>query len=240
MSFDLNDADPQMMPMGEPIPDGTFAKLHLTLRPGGADGAGPEDGGLLKASRFGDTLMLDTELTVTEGPYARRKLWQMFTVKGGKLDEKGQSIGWNISKSTFRAMIDSALGLDPRDESPAARAKRVLPGLRSLDGLIFAARIMVEPSSDPQYRDKNRIANVVLPDHRHYAAIMRGGNVPPDPVNARPRKAAASGPQQAASSASGWGARQGADQSGQSGQSGAPHWLHEKQGQPQLEDDIPF
>ncbi|NCU21426.1 hypothetical protein EOM89_12075, partial [Candidatus Falkowbacteria bacterium] len=57
--------------------------------------------------------------------------WQSFTVAGGKLDEKGQSIGWKISKSTFRAIVDSALGLDPRDESPAAKAKRVLPGLRA-------------------------------------------------------------------------------------------------------------
>ena len=63
---------------------------------------------------------------MVEGPYARRKFWQIFTVAGGKVDEKGQSKGWNISKSTFRAMIDSALGLDPKDESAAAKAKRVI------------------------------------------------------------------------------------------------------------------
>ena len=50
---------------------------------------------------------------MVEGPYARRKFWQNFTVAGGKVDEKGQSKGWNISKSAFRAMIDSALGLEP-------------------------------------------------------------------------------------------------------------------------------
>jgi hypothetical protein len=134
--------------------------------------------------------MLDCEFTVVEGPHARRKFWQSFTVAGGKLDEKGQSIGWKISKSTFRAMVDSALGLDPRDESPATKAKRVLPGLRHLEGIIFAARIMVEPASNPQYRDQNRIANVVLPDDASHAAIMRGETIAPDPVNAPPRKAA--------------------------------------------------
>jgi hypothetical protein len=105
-------------------------------------------------------------------------------------------------------MVDSALGLDPKDESPGTKAKRVLPGLRQLEGIVFAARIMVEPSSNPQYRDNNRIANVVLPNEPQHAAIMRGETVPPDPVNAPPRKAtgAAAPGWQAPSPA--WGAAQ--------------------------------
>ena len=148
------------------------------------------DAGLLKASQSSDAKMLDCEFTVVEGPYARRKFWQNFTVAGGKLDEKGQSKGWNISKSTFRAMVDSALGLDAKDESPAAKQKRVIQGLKQLDGIVFAARIMVEPASSPQYKDANKLANVVLPGDPQYAATMRGENVQPDPVNAKPRKAA--------------------------------------------------
>ena len=190
MTFDMNEVEPQQS--GDLIPDGTFAKVVMTLRKGGTDGTGEVDRGLLKSSNQpgSDVLMLDAEFTVAEGPYVRRKFWQNFTVQGGKLDESGQSIGWKISKSTFRAMVDSALGLDPRDESPDAKAKRVLPGLKHLDGIVFAARIMVEPASNPQYRDQNRIANVVLPDEPQHAAIMRGETVPPDPVNAPPRKAA--------------------------------------------------
>jgi hypothetical protein len=188
--LDLNDAQPQMTPQGEPIPDGTYAKLKLAIRPGGVDGAVPMDRGLLKASQSSDARMLDCELTVVDGPFARRKLWQSFTVAGGKLDEKGVSKGWNISKATFRAMIDSALGLDPQDTSDAARRKRVLQGLRQLDGITFAARIMVEPAASAQYKDQNRIANVVLPGEPQYAPVMRGETVPAEPVNARPRKAA--------------------------------------------------
>ncbi len=41
---------------------------------------------------------------------------------------KASPKGWNISKSAFRAMVDSALGLDPQDESPAAKQKRVIQG----------------------------------------------------------------------------------------------------------------
>jgi hypothetical protein len=186
--YDLNDAQPQMAPVGELIPDGTFARVALTIRPGGLNGATSADAGLLKASGSSDAKLLDCEFTVVEGPYARRKFWQTFTVAGGKVDEKGQSKGWNIAKSAFRAMVDSALGLDPKDDSTAAKAKRVISGLRQLDGIAFVARIMVEPASNPNYKDANKLANVVTPDEPQYAAVLRGETVPPDPVNAKPRK----------------------------------------------------
>ena len=48
--YDLNDAQPQMLPTGDPIPDGTFARIRMTIRAGGVDGAAPTDKGLLKAS----------------------------------------------------------------------------------------------------------------------------------------------------------------------------------------------
>ena len=194
MSYDLNDAAPQMAPMGELIPDGTFARVTMKLRPGGANGAADIDAGLLKASPHSDAKMLDCEFTVVEGPYARRKFWQNFTVAGGKLDDRGQSKGWNISKSAFRAMIDSAIGLKPDDLSQSAREKRVIGGLKQLDGITFAARIMVESSDNPNYRDSNKIANVVLPNEPAHAAIMRGEAVAAEPVNAPPRKSAAPTP----------------------------------------------
>jgi hypothetical protein len=197
--YDMNDAGPQMPPTGDLIPDGTFAKLRMNIRPGGTNGAVPMDAGLLKASRSSDAKLLDCEFTVVEGPFVRRKFWQMYTVSGGKLDDKGQSKGWNISKAAFSAMIDSALGLDPRDESPGAKQKRVLQGLKQLDGIVFAARVMVEPSSDPQYKDANKLANVVVPGEPAYGHIMRGEIVPADPVKARPRKQ-----QPAASQAPAW------------------------------------
>ncbi len=200
--YDLNDAQPQLPPVGEPMPDGTFAKVKMTIRPGGVNGSTPMDAGLLKASQSSDAKMLDCEFTVVEGLYSRRKFWQNFTVAGGKLDEKGQSKGWNISKSAFRAMIDSALGLDPKDESQAAKGKRVIQGLKQLDGIVFAARIMVEPASSAQYKDANKLANVVLPGEPQYASVMRGEPVPPEPVNAKPRKA----PEVAAQQAPAWGA----------------------------------
>lgn len=203
MAYDFNDAPPQMGPMGELIPDGSFVKLKMTVRPGGVDGDGPIDKGLLKSSEKSDVKMLDCEFVVVEGHLARRKFWQNFTVAGGKRDAKtGASMGWNISKSVFRAMIESALGLDPKDMSDVAKQKRVMGGLAHLNGISFAARVMVEPATSDQYSDQNRLANVLLVTDPEYAAVMRGEDVQADPVNAKPRKQA--GAAAAAAQPGGW------------------------------------
>jgi len=106
MSFDMNDAEPQKT--GERIPDGTFAKVTMTIRPGGIDGESEIDRALLKGPKdpASDVRMIDAEFTVTEGRHARRKFWQNFTVAGGKVDEHGVSIGWSarsISRPPFWA-----------------------------------------------------------------------------------------------------------------------------------------
>jgi hypothetical protein len=185
--YDFSDVEPQQS--SDLIADGSFAKVIMTIRPGGVDGQTEIDRGLLKASTTAgsDVLSLDSEFTVTEGRLARRKFWQTFTVSGGKVDEKGASIGWNISKRTFRAMIDSALGLDPDDDSEDAKSKRRLRGLADLDGITFVAKITVEPSTDSRYPDKNKLDRPVLPNEKEWRAVMNGEDVAPSP--SRPRSA---------------------------------------------------
>src|SRR5918992_4134532 len=185
--LDFSDVPPQQST--DLVPDGTFARVAMTIRRGGVDGQDEADRGLLKASTTpgSDVLSLDCEFTVVEGRHARRKFWHSFTVLGGKVDEKGASIGWNISKRTFRAMIDSALGLDPDDNSDDAKAKRRLRGLADLDGITFVAKIAVEPSTDPRYPDKNKLDRPVLPNEKEWRAVMNGEDVAPSP--SRPRSA---------------------------------------------------
>ncbi|MFL1463466.1 hypothetical protein ACI6QG_14770 [Roseococcus sp. DSY-14] len=192
MTYDMNDAE---LPRGSDlIPDGSFVKVTMQLRKGGLDGQGEHDRGLLKPTKTpgSDVRMLDCEFTVTAGPHIRRKFWQTFTVVGGKVDEQGVSIGWKISKGIFRAMIDSACGLDPQDMSEAARGKRVLRGLSDLHGITFAAKIRVEPASDPRYGDSSRLDRVVLPGEPEYAKVMAGEPVPAAPSTRLVRPAAAS------------------------------------------------
>jgi hypothetical protein len=191
MTYDMNDAE---LPRGSDlIPDGSFVKVTMTIRKGGEDGQGELDRGLLKASKavHSDVKSLDCEFTVSAGPHIRRKFWQTFTVIGGKLDEHGVSIGWKISKGVFRAMIDSALGLDSQDMSEAAKAKRMLNGLSELTGITFAAKVCVEPATDPRYSPSNRLERVVLPGEPEYARVMAGEGVPASPSNRPPRAPAA-------------------------------------------------
>ena len=117
---------------------------------------------------------------MVEGPHIRRKFWQALTVSGGKVDEKGVSLGWSITKRTIRGMIESALGLDPKDESPQAKAKRTLPGLKSLDGIVFVAKIKRRARSD-NHGEQNRLDIAVTPDLPEWAKVMKGEDVPPRP-----------------------------------------------------------
>lgn len=204
MPMDLNDA-PEQREFGAVIPDGTFAKLKGHIRPGQHTLPSAEqiDAGLFKASGSSDAVMLDWEFTVLQGPHARQKIWQLTTVAGGSLDEKGQSKAGNISKAMFRAMIDSALGLDPKDMSDATKAKRVLRGFSDLDGIEFVARVGIEKGginnqTGGQYPDKNRIAHVVVPGEPEWQPVMAGQEVSAKPTGAvTPRVGAPAAAQQA-------------------------------------------
>ena len=186
MTYDMNDVQPQVTT--DIIPDGTFAKITMIFKPGTIDGASPADARLLKPSNSpgSDVQQIDAEFTVAEGLYARRKFWQFFTVIGGKTDEQGVSIGWKITKSSFRSMIDSALGLDPQDMSEAAKSKRLLEGLSQMSGITFIGKIRVEPSDNPRYPDRNRLDRVVLPNEPEWQKVMNGEPAPAAP-SSRPR-----------------------------------------------------
>jgi hypothetical protein len=59
------------------IPKGTLAKVRLTIRPGGFDDASQGwTGGFATRSSTG-AVYLNGEFTVTEGQYARRKIFKL-------------------------------------------------------------------------------------------------------------------------------------------------------------------
>lgn len=171
--MDFNDAGQQQI--GDLIPANTIAKVVATLRPGRSG-----QGGWTTHSNTSDVEYLNFEFTVLEGPYANRKFWQNMTISGGKVDERGQSKAWGITKATLRAMLDSAFGLDPDDDNPAARQKRITQDFGSFNGLQFVAKIGIEKGKD-NYPDKNRLALVLTRKNQEYAAIMfaaQAGYVP--------------------------------------------------------------
>ncbi len=173
-ALDFNNAEKQKM-IGDLIPQGTKVKLSIKVRPGGAG-----EGGWLKTSKNGDKRMLDLEMTVTQGEFAKRKLWELMTVEAQDEDDEGSAQALNISKSRIRAILESARGIKPEDQSPSAEKKRQIEGYGDLDGMEFAATVRIEKDKNGVYPDKNRLGNVLTPDHKDYGGVMSGMGVGQD------------------------------------------------------------
>jgi hypothetical protein len=147
------------------IPRGTFAKVRLSIRPGGYDD--PEQGwtGGIATRGVSGAVYLSCEFTVIEGPYSNRKIFNLiglFSPKGPDWADQGRSL--------IRSILSSARGVSARDTTPEGRAARRIAGFADLNGLEFAARIDV--GTDASGMDTNEIRVAVTPDHRQYAAIM--------------------------------------------------------------------
>jgi hypothetical protein len=154
MSFnDFNDAGPQRSL--DIIPADTIATLHLKVRPGGAG-----EGGWLKRSKAGNSEALDCEFTVIAGPYAKRKFWSLFTVKG---ETEGHAAAQEISRTRLRAILESARGIKPDDQSETAKQARRTNSYGDFDGLRFIGKIGVEPAQG-QYPAKNTLLEAITPD----------------------------------------------------------------------------
>jgi hypothetical protein len=161
MSFlDFNNAEKQTG--GDLIPADTIVPVHMTLRPGGAG-----QDGYLKATKTGEALMLDCEFTVIEGPHAKRKFWGMFLTEG---TTDGQKKAADIARGKLRAMLESARGVNPADESPAAIEKRKVGSFEEFDGLRFVAMVGIERGKDG-YQDKNILKAVITPDSKEWAQL---------------------------------------------------------------------
>lgn len=173
-AFDFNDAEPQRE-RGGLIPDGTVALVVATLRPGGVG-----DGGWLRGSASnGLNNMLDFEFTVDGGEFDRRKFWTLLSYADqvpSALEEKPAK-SCAATRSTVRAMLESAYAISPTDGSDAAQAKRRPAGWQSFDGIRFCAKIGIEkgglkdvaagPNSE-RYADKNKLVAAITPDDAKY------------------------------------------------------------------------
>lgn len=169
--FDFNTAESQRDPT-ELIPANTVALVMLKVRPGGQ---GP--GGYLKNNNDGNCLMADCELTVLAGPYAKRKFWGLYIVDAAPGATEGQKKAVDISRGTFRSILESARGILPAADDAASMEARKVKGWADFDGIIFCAKIGVEqgelkdkggPANGERYGDKNKLVCAVTPDSRQY------------------------------------------------------------------------
>jgi hypothetical protein len=151
---DFNDAGPQRS--FDVIPDGTIATVRMKIRPGGAG-----EGGWLRRSNDGKSEALDCEFVVLDGEFAKskRKFWGLFTVKG---ETEGHAEAGRISNERLRAILESARGIRPDDQSDAAKEARRTATYGDFDGLCFVCRIGVEPAQ-----------NVITPDQTAWHPVTQ-------------------------------------------------------------------
>ncbi len=162
--FDFNDAPEQRT--FELIPKGALVKVCLRIRPGGFDDpAQGWTGGYATRHPNTGSVYLNGEFTVMEGEYVRCKLWSLI----GLYSPKGPEWG-HIGRGLMKAMLCSARGIHPKDDSPAAQAALRIQGFADLEGLEFLAKVDWE--TDPHGQPKSVIKRAITPDHKDYARLM--------------------------------------------------------------------
>jgi hypothetical protein len=145
------------------------------MRPGGAGADGclthhPKD----------NYVYLQLDCTVLdEGQFRKRKIFNRLTLDGPLPEHKDRA---KTSRGLIRAMIESAHGIKPKDESDDAKKLRQIKGYQDLDGLRCMIRVGVLPPKD-NWEARNVINEVITPDNPKY--------VKPEQVPVTARAAAA-------------------------------------------------
>ena len=171
---DFNDAEEQRE--FALIPPKTLAKVIMSIRPGGYDDANQGwTGGYATRSDKTGAVYLNAKFTILEGPFAKRVVFGLI----GLYSPKGPD--WtNMGRSFLRAILNSARGIHPADQTPQAQTARRIRGFADLDGVEFVVRIDVE--KDQNGEDKNVVKAAIQPDSKEYAALMGAVSRAPVPT----------------------------------------------------------
>ncbi len=151
MTYDFND-----IPEMELIPINTVAKARLLLKQGNS----PEHN-WVKCAPNGNEY-LDCEFIITEGEFAKRKIFHTIGLKGNQI--------WvDMSKRFLKNILESAHGLSRYDKSPESENFRKLNSWSDLIGLEVVIRIGVE--QQPNYPPKNKILAILTAENPLYQRI---------------------------------------------------------------------
>nr|CRH06168.1 conserved protein of unknown function [Candidatus Magnetococcus massalia] len=169
---DFNDAEAQQS--FDLITKGTIAPVRMTIKPGGYDDPNRGwTGGYATRSPDTGAVFLKAEFVITEGKYAKRKVWSNI----GLFSQKGPEWG-NMGRSFIRGILNSSRGLKDKDNTPQAQQARRINGLADLDGIEFLAKVDVEKDQRDD-TDKNTIKFAITPDHKEYQGYSGGGSSAP-------------------------------------------------------------
>lgn len=170
MSIDFNNSENQSN--FDLIPNGTLAKVRMSIKPGGYDDQNQGwIGGYATRNEATGSIYLSCEFVILEGEYAKRKVWGILGLHSNKGPEWG-----NMGRSFIKAILNSARGFSESDNSPTAQSARKINGIGDLDGIEFVAKITTKKDQNEELRNEIRFA--ITPDNKDYKAIMGSIAVP--------------------------------------------------------------
>ncbi|BET30796.1 MULTISPECIES: hypothetical protein [Wolbachia] len=140
------------------IPKGTIVKVKMAIKPGGYEN-------WFTKSYATGSIYLNAEFTVTEGQYAKRKIFQVIGIKSGKASVEGEDTWGESGRSMLRSILESARNIHANDTSEKAVIARKINSIADFNGLEFTAKVGIE--ADSRYGDRNRIATVVTPEQNN-------------------------------------------------------------------------
>lgn len=164
----------------EPIPSGTKCVLQMRINQPEASQKSDLSIALTK-STSSDAHYLNCEFDVLSPKKYKdgnRKVFQNYTVEGGKKDSNGKSIAGRISGTFLRAAWEAANNIRPDDMSNEAVQKRHVQDYTNFDGIVFPAILAIRAAQNG-YPAKNEIYQVITPDKPEFQKLMAGEEVEP-------------------------------------------------------------
>jgi hypothetical protein len=160
-NLDFNTADEQRR--FDVIPAGTIVTADMAI-------VASDDGCYLRKSKDGTSQGLKCEITILEPrQYGKRKVWEWMTIDG---QSEGHRQAAGISSSKIRAILESARGIRPDDQSDTAKQARCISDYDDLDGIRFIAKLGVEPARNG-YAPRNTIAEVITPERSQWRPVTQ-------------------------------------------------------------------
>jgi len=151
----------------ELIPEGTIARAILLIKPNYLTLEEFSNTPMFKESPHSSAKYIETEFTIVGGKFDKRKVWQNIFFDGDAKNDQGISKARINGLRTLRLLVDSMLGLDPKDVTPESNNKRKIPGVDALQGQEFCIKIGIEKGTNG-YSDKNKMVSPIAADHKEY------------------------------------------------------------------------
>jgi len=174
MAINLNEADNQDRALMPPGP--CWVKARLRNGGFGADK-------LLRLAKNQFSLMLDFELTVIDdGEWRGKKIFDLVTCDLAEYDHSDPlelppplvepqltnlQSSVRIGRSKLKAMVNSAYGLMPNDDSDQAQARRTIESYTVFNGLCFMVQVEVQPARD-RFKERNVVDFIIEPGDPAY------------------------------------------------------------------------